>query len=861
MPVLIGGQATAAPAAPDPDSPSLITPLPDIPDTVGTDFWVAFPDLPGYPLQTRVYLSPTSDGTVTVADRAGTVLATVPVTSGTVAQVDLPSGLMVTSNDGVEAAGVKVTSTTPISVYGALIHPAASTGFQATPVDALGTSYRVLSYTQNIGGFSSRLTVIGSADDTDVTITPHTTVGARPAGVPFTVTLDKGETYQLGTSGDGQDVTGTTVTATAPVAVYGGNACVNIPTGSPACNPIIQQLPPTSAFGTEFISNRFATRAKGDTYRVLADQDGTVVTIGDTQVATLNAGEFYEAVLPDGATAPGNDAVVIKTSKPTLVAQFGNGSGYDNSAGDPLMVLVTPIGQHLTAYTLATPDIVSSGAGTLPWINVLVQTRDLGALTLDGTPVDAAQFNEVAGTNYSVAQLSVSLGQHSLSAPHQFGVQVYAWGSYDAFGYSGGAALAPIADAPNPPVADPLTSEAIGAQSATVAVGEQQEVRLLDGVTLTDSITIPGQGTYELDRPTGVITFTPLFGYAGTPTPATYRIVDAWNQQAESTYTPTVLPPAGPVASPLTTSGTGVQSVALTPPTGGSVTLVDAGGVETTTVSVPQGTYLLDTATSTVSFVPDAGKTGRATAVKYRLIDAYNQTAESTYTPTVLGTVVPPNPGADNPRATLRLPGFTKVASGRTARVPATCVVRRATTRSCTVTLFANVGGTLTRVGHGQAKGRNVTVSLNAVGRAVAATPGGKVLQGRMVLRTTKGKTLRDRASTRVVSKRFTLLRAPSFSVSGQSLRSSDAAYLRAVGTKVGRVTTVICTGFTDSQGSEAYNRGLGLRRAKAVCDALHLPGRVRTQVVTLGERQPVADNGTSSGRARNRRATVTLVY
>ncbi|QIX25355.1 OmpA family protein [Nocardioides sp. JQ2195] len=864
FPGLLGATATATAApAQDPGDPSLITPLPEIPDTVGTDFWVAFPDLEGFPIAYRLYLSPTDDGTVTVADASGASIETVSTSAGTISQVEIPAGQGVTSEDGVESVGVRVTSTSPISVFGAMIYPAASTGFQAYPIDALGTSYRVLGYnaTQTLPGMQTRMTVIGSTDGTEVTITPKTQVGARPAGEPFTITLDEGQTYQLGSSASEQDVTGTEVTATAPVAVYGGNSCANVPTGFPACNPILQQLPPTQAWGTEFISGRFATRAKGDTYRVLADQDGTVVKVGGNEVATLDAGEFHEMVLPAAATEPGREAVIIEASKPVLVAQFGNGSSYDATSGDPLMMLVTPLGQHLTSYTLATPDIVSSGAGTLPWINLLVQTRDIGTLTLDGVPVDASEFTGVAGTDYSVAQLSASIGQHSLSAPHQFGVQVYAWGNYDAFGYSGGAAVAPIADAPAAPVATPLTSEAIGTQSATVTVGSQQEVRLLDGATLTDTVTVPGQGTYELDRTTGVITFTPLFGYAGVATPVTYRIVDAWNQQDDSTYTPTVLPPAAPVALPLTSSGTGTQSVVITPPTGGSVTLLDIGGVETTTVTVSQGTYVLDVATSTISFVPDAGETGLATPVDYRLIDAYNQTAESTYTPEVLDTVVPPEPKPDNPKATLGLPSFVSVAPGRVARVPATCAVRHAKIRSCKVTLFAKVGGDLTKVGAGSAKGKRVKVRLNAVGRAVAATPGGKVMKGQMTVRTTRSRKLWDRDRTQVVSRRFTLVRTPMFAISADRVRVIDASYLRAVGNKVRRVRTVTCTGFTDSQGSEAYNRTLGLRRAKAVCKALRLPSRVRVVTRTLGERRPVADNGTPAGRARNRRVTVTLHY
>jgi outer membrane protein OmpA-like peptidoglycan-associated protein len=66
---------------------------------------------------------------------------------------------------------------------------------------------------------------------------------------------------------------------------------------------------------------------------------------------------------------------------------------------------------------------------------------------------------------------------------------------------------------------------------------------------------------------------------------------------------------------------------------------------------------------------------------------------------------------------------------------------------------------------------------------------------------------------------------------------------------------------FTDSNGSEAYNLGLSARRAASVEDYLLskniAPGRLSAE--GLGEAQPIADNATANGRARNRR--VELVW
>ncbi|MBW2243069.1 MAG: OmpA family protein [Deltaproteobacteria bacterium] len=70
------------------------------------------------------------------------------------------------------------------------------------------------------------------------------------------------------------------------------------------------------------------------------------------------------------------------------------------------------------------------------------------------------------------------------------------------------------------------------------------------------------------------------------------------------------------------------------------------------------------------------------------------------------------------------------------------------------------------------------------------------------------------------------------------------------------RDTRVRVAGHTDSIGTEAYNQGLSERRAAAVASYLvsHGVAATRLDEVGHGEGQPVADNATDAGRARNRR-------
>ena len=72
----------------------------------------------------------------------------------------------------------------------------------------------------------------------------------------------------------------------------------------------------------------------------------------------------------------------------------------------------------------------------------------------------------------------------------------------------------------------------------------------------------------------------------------------------------------------------------------------------------------------------------------------------------------------------------------------------------------------------------------------------------------------------------------------------------------------VIAVGHTDSIGSDAYNQGLSMRRSEAVKAYLVSNGIEKNRVYTegKGEKQPVADNKTREGRAKNRRVEIEVV-
>jgi OOP family OmpA-OmpF porin len=72
----------------------------------------------------------------------------------------------------------------------------------------------------------------------------------------------------------------------------------------------------------------------------------------------------------------------------------------------------------------------------------------------------------------------------------------------------------------------------------------------------------------------------------------------------------------------------------------------------------------------------------------------------------------------------------------------------------------------------------------------------------------------------------------------------------------------IIAVGHTDAIGGDAYNQKLSVRRAEAVKAYMVSKGIERNRVYTegKGEKQPVADNKTAEGRAKNRRVEIEVV-
>ncbi|MEO7161017.1 MAG: OmpA family protein [Polaromonas sp.] len=100
-----------------------------------------------------------------------------------------------------------------------------------------------------------------------------------------------------------------------------------------------------------------------------------------------------------------------------------------------------------------------------------------------------------------------------------------------------------------------------------------------------------------------------------------------------------------------------------------------------------------------------------------------------------------------------------------------------------------------------------------------------------------------------------------SFDVGRSAIKSNFAPVLTNFATSLNQnpITTVTIIGHTDNTGSDAINNPLSVDRANAARDYLVGRGVAAQRLATdgRGEREPIADNSTVQGRAKNRRVEI----
>ena len=114
------------------------------------------------------------------------------------------------------------------------------------------------------------------------------------------------------------------------------------------------------------------------------------------------------------------------------------------------------------------------------------------------------------------------------------------------------------------------------------------------------------------------------------------------------------------------------------------------------------------------------------------------------------------------------------------------------------------------------------------------------------------------------ISEKVTFAADAFFDFDKSVLKAEGKAKIDDLISKLGGINleVIIAVGHTDSIGSDAYNQKLSVARSEAVKTYIVSKGVDKNRVYTegKGEKQPVADNKTSAGRAKNRRVEIEVV-
>jgi OOP family OmpA-OmpF porin len=115
-----------------------------------------------------------------------------------------------------------------------------------------------------------------------------------------------------------------------------------------------------------------------------------------------------------------------------------------------------------------------------------------------------------------------------------------------------------------------------------------------------------------------------------------------------------------------------------------------------------------------------------------------------------------------------------------------------------------------------------------------------------------------------VTSEKVTFAADAFFDFNKSSLKPEGKAKLDDLVSKLKGINleVIIAVGHTDSVGSDKYNDKLSVQRADSVKAYLVGKGIEKNRVYTegKGKKQPVADNKTAEGRAKNRRVEIEVV-
>ena len=475
--------------------------------TEGKDFWVANtivcqPPTASSPAFPTIAVSAQKACTVTITDYAGNQLITANVAAGSWtrfgnnnAAVDPanyyldPSKWYPTANninatdvwnhaDKINNYGLHITATENVSVYVIMGTPQYSMdACNALPITALQSEYYLQDlypYSKDVSKCVTMTTILATENNTQVVITPKgNTYGKNNNGVPFTITLNKGQTYYLISEVNSQ-LAGTHIKAQGgkKIAVYVGSPNTHAPGGVSARDALFEQMMPIDYWGTQFIATR-SLQKDGNIIGITATQNGTELKVDGFTQTYINEGETYYIVL-QGPSDPYTknlskivspidqvitaDAAFIETSCPAAVISYDTGNSFAgatgseivNGQGDPSSVWLSPIQQKINRITFGACYTTKTKAH---FLNVVTETATCSntKLTAYMGQNGADWSNKLVWTvvpgnpAYSYARVQIGNDQPNINVftlenSKGFIAHVYGNGEDESYAYSAGSA-------------------------------------------------------------------------------------------------------------------------------------------------------------------------------------------------------------------------------------------------------------------------------------------------------------------------------------------------------------------------------------------------------------------------------------
>ena len=454
--------------------------------SAGTDFWFGF--MRNANLDTSwsdlyAYVSSSASDTIT-----GT--ASIPgmgwsqdftVAPHRVRQIKVPLTAEPLFAEGKFAKAVHIVSSAPVTVVAQNTQNASDDATLIFPTPVLRNKYYILNWnehqawTERVFKQGDEVLIVSTKDSSQIKITPCiATDGGHPAGVPYVITLNRGETYQMINKNDSLNFSGTVIESLHPedcknFAVFSGNSCASVG-GCDAADHLFEQLLPITELGQNYILPPLKDKQR-TIYRMMAVQDNTVVTVNGSSVApfTLNKGQINDYLQLN------NIPNFVSASHPLMMMQYAQ--GYDcDQMGDPFELLLYANNQFIKEVTFKA--IPTQLIRRYWYVNIVVKTEDAAGTVLDGQSIANAFSVVPSNSIYSFAQVPVDSGDHTLLNAGGFLAYVYAFTNPESYGYCAGAALTNISD-----------------QATEVSVSERDTICSGSAVTLFANGT-PAGGRY-----------------------------------------------------------------------------------------------------------------------------------------------------------------------------------------------------------------------------------------------------------------------------------------------------------------------------------------------------------------------------